>query len=64
MVNGVIINAHSRFAALLKALDLAYSVSGDIIFMATEFMTVTSGPFVINYGVPEHHSLTIYITVL
>jgi len=59
VVNCVIINAHSSFAALLKALDLAYSVSGNIIFMAIEFITVTSGRFVINYDVPEQYSLTI-----
>lgn len=59
------INAYFvRFAALLKALDLAYSVSGNIIYVAIKFMTVTSVGFVINYDVSEQYSLSIYIGVL
>jgi hypothetical protein len=65
VANCVIINAYSvRFAALLKALDLAQSVSGNIMFRAIEFMTVTSVGFAINYNVSEQYSLSIYIRAL
>ena len=65
----MILNAHSvRFAALLKALDVAYSVSGNnfmvINFMVINFMTVTSVGFVINYDASEKYSLCIYIGAL
>jgi len=61
----VTINAYFvRFAALLKALDVVYSASGNIIYVAIKFMTVTSVGFVINYDVSKQYSLSTYIGVL